>query len=293
VIWARLALLVCALLVPLSQLQIDRRMGRFRSTEEILYLWSGQDVRRLFPGVELLMADVYWLRTVQYFGGQRAFSTQKKFELLEPLIDITVTLDPRFEIAYRYGATFLSEPWPVGAGRPEAGVRLLERGAKANPRSWFIQQNLGFFIYYHLGDPQRAAQALLAAARLPGAPAWLETMAADFLGRGGDRETARKMWRRMYEQAEEGQLRRNARQHLEYLDAEDMIDRLNERIQQFQKSHGRYPASLAELVSAGLLPRVPADPAGVPFAYDAASGTVSLARESRLWREVIKPRPRS
>lgn len=292
-IWTRLLALACALLVPLAQLRIDRKMGRFRSTEEILYLWSGEDVRRLFPGLELLMADVYWLRTLQYFGGQRAFSTEKRFEVLEPLIDITVTLDPRFEIAYRYGATFLAEPWPVGAGRPEAGVRLLERGVKANPRSWLIQQNLGFFIYFHLGDAQRAAQVLLEAARRPGAPHWLETMAADFLGRAGDRETARKMWRRLYEQAEEGPLRRNARQHLEYLDAEDMIDRLNEMIQLFRERNGRNPSALGELARAGLLPGVPTDPAGVPFAYDASTGTLSLSPESRLWRQVIKPRPRS
>lgn len=292
-IWARIVGLACALLVPLTQLRIDQRMGHFRAAEEILYLWSGEDVRRLFPGLENLMADIYWLRTVQYFGGQRAFGTEKRFEVLEPLIDIAVTLDPRFEIAYRYGATFLSEPWPLGADQPEAGVRILERGATANPRSWFILQNLGFFIYFHLGDGKRAGEVLLEAAGLPGAPTWLEPLAADFIGRAGDRETARKMWRHMYDQAEEGPLRRNARQHLEYLDAEDMIDRLNERVELFRKLAGRNPATLAELAGAGLR-RIPTvDPAGVPFAYDASSGIVSLSRESRLRRELIKPRRRS
>lgn len=292
-IWARLSALACAALIPFLQMRIDRSQGSFRSAEEILYLWSGDDVRRLFPGLELVMADVYWLRTVQYFGGQKAFSTEKRFDLLEPLINITVTLDSRFEIAYRYGATFLSEPWPVGAGRPEAGVRLLERGAAANPRSWLIQQNLGFFIYFYLQDSQRAARVLLDAARLPGAPSWLETMAADFLARGGDRETARKLWRRMYDQSEEGQLRKNAGQHLEYMDAEDIVDKLDEKIAQFRARQGRNPGSLAEVVQAGLLPAVPLDPAGVPLVYDASSGHVSLSKQSRLWRADIKPRPRS
>lgn len=291
--WARIVAVACALLVPLTQLRIDERMGRFRATEEILYLWSGEDVRRLFPGLEDLMADVYWLRTVQYFGGQRAFGREKKFDVLEPLVDITVTLDKRFEIAYRYGATFLSEPWPVGADQPEAGVRVLERGAKANPRSWYLRQTLGFFIYYHLGDAKRAADVLLEAARLPGAPFWLETLAADLVGRAGEREIARKLWQHMYDQAEEGPLRRNARQHLEYLDAEDMIDRLNEQLEIFRRRAGRNPSTLGELARAGL-PRIPiVDPAGVPFAYDASSGIVSLSRESRLWRETLKPRRRS
>ena len=92
-----------------------------------LYLWSGQHVRRLFPGFENLVADIYWLRTVQYFGGQRAFAQDKQFELLEPLIDITITLDPRLEIAYRYGATFLASrrrgggPAAIGRRAPGAG----------------------------------------------------------------------------------------------------------------------------------------------------------------------------
>jgi len=293
VTWVRLAALVCAALVPVLQMRIDATLGRYRTTEEILYLWSGEDVRKLFPGLEGLMADVYWIRTVQYFGGQRAFGKDKKFEVLEPLIDITVTLDPRFEIAYRYGATFLAEPWPVGAGRPEQGVRLLERGARANPSSWFIYQNLAFFTYYYLNDAQRAARVLLEGARLPGAPPWLETLAADMLGRSGDRETARTLWRRMFEQAEEGPLRQNARRHLEFLEADDRIAALQARARLFQERRGRNPESLDELRAAGLLSGPAVDPTGVPFAYDSKSGTVSLSPGSRLWRPDSQPRPKS
>ena len=292
-IWARLGALLCAALIPLLQLRIDGSLGRYRTTEEILYLWSGQDVRRLFPGLEQLMADVYWIRTVQYFGGQRAFGKDKKFEVLEPLVDITVTLDPRFEIAYRYGATFLAEPWPVGAGRPEQGVRLLERGARANPRSWFIHQNLGFFIFFYLGDAQRASRMLLESSRLPGAPTWLETLAADLLGRSGDRETARALWRRMYEQAEDGPLRENARRHLVFLEADDRVDELAAQVRRFRERQGRNPASLDELRASGLLPGPALDPTGVPFAYDAESGTVSVSPSSRLWRPNNLPRPKS
>ena len=101
---------------------VDARRGRVPGPGGGLYLWSGQHVRRLVPGLRDLLADIYWLRTVQYFGGQRAFAKDKQFELLEPLTDITTTLDPRMEIAYRYGAIFLAEPHPVGAGEPRKAV---------------------------------------------------------------------------------------------------------------------------------------------------------------------------
>ena len=39
-----------------------------------------------------------------------------EYQLLYPLLDITTTLDPHFNIAYRFGAIFLSEPYPGGAG---------------------------------------------------------------------------------------------------------------------------------------------------------------------------------
>jgi hypothetical protein len=287
----RALLLGFATLVPLVQAQLDARFGPHRAQREVLYVWSGEHLKKLWPGLELVTADIYWLRTVQYFGGERVFGS-RRFELLEPLIDITVTLDPRFEIAYRYGATFLAEPWPTGAGDPEAAVRLLERGARALPQSWLMRQLLGFFVYFHLGEPKRAAEVMLEGARLPGAPTWFTTMAADFLGRAGERETARRIWRHMLEQAEDARLRRNAQSHLDYLDAEEMIEKLDELVAGYRGRFGRNPASLREMLAAGVMPFVPLDPSGAAFAYDPATGSVSISRSSPLWRAILRPRKR-
>jgi hypothetical protein len=278
----RLGLVALAAVVPLAQQQLDDELGRYRAQREILYLWSGEHVKRLLPGFEGLLADIYWLRTVQYFGGQRVFAADKSFDLLEPLIDITTTLDARLEIAYRYGATFLAEPWPLGAGRPEGGVALLERGARNLPRSWLIRQNLGFFIFLFLGDARRASDVLLEASRIEGAPYWLETMAAQFLAKGGERPLARSLWRQMYAQAEEGPLKRNALFHLQYLDAQDALDALNAEAKAFAARTGRPPRSAEELFGRRLVQL--ADPTGVPYQFDAATGTFALSRQSRLWR---------
>lgn len=286
---ARALLVAFAVLVPPTQQQIDASFGPHRAQREVLYIWSGDQVRNLFPGLENLMADIYWLRTVQYFGGERIWGGAT-FELLEPLVNITVALDPRFEIAYRYGATFLSEPWPLGAGKPEAGVRLLERGARNLPKAWLIRQNLGFFLYLHLGDARRASEVLMEAARLPGAPFWLETMAADLLVQGGERETARRLWRRLYDQAEEGRLKTNALRHLQYLDAQEQIDQLEQRVRLLEQRTGRRPLRLQDLVEAGLLRSVPLDPAGARFDYDQATGKISVSRRSPLWRPVLRTR---
>jgi hypothetical protein len=270
--------------VPLTQRRLDGLRGRFAAHEEGLYLWSGAHVKRLFPGFENLAADLYWIRTVQYFGGTRLFSEDRDFALLEPLIDITVTLDPRFDIAYRYGAVFLSESKPTGAGRPRSGIALLERGARANPSNWRLKKELGYFYYVFLHDPQSAARVLLEAADVPGAAWWLRTMAADVLGRGGDRATARRMWSQMYEEEEQGALKRNALVNVQIIDALDMRDRIQALVDAFRARAGRNPHALDELVAAGMAARIPADPTGVPFDYDAHAGHVSIAQRSTLWR---------
>ena len=279
-----LALLLLLPAVPWTQAQIDRRAGEFRAQEEVLYLWSGTQVKWLFPGFEGLAADVYWLRTVQYFGGQRLFAARKRFELLRPLIDITTTLDPRLEIAYRYGALFLSEPPPTGAGRPREGVLVLERGVQNNPRAWRLRQDLGFFHYVYLHDPEGAAAVLNEAAELPGAAFWLRMLAADVLAKGGERANSRRMWQQMYDQAEPGIIKENAALRLRILDSRDLADRLTELVAEFERRTGRRPARLAELRSAGLWGGRLVDASGTPFGYDPGKGRVFIERASPMWR---------
>jgi hypothetical protein len=279
----RVAVVLLALLVPLIQGRIDARRGRFQAQEEGLFVWSGPHVRSLSPGLENVLADIYWLRTVQYFGGTRAFATDKKFELLEPLINITTTLDPRFELAYRYGAIFLAEPLPNGAGQPKAAVALLAKGARENPESWRIRQDWGFVTFFFLHDAKEASRILEDASRLPGAPIWLHTSAADFLTKGGERETARKVWLHLFEQTE-GNMRDNARFNLNRLDALDAVDAHQAAVKEFEQRFGRLPASLGELGPAGLLRAPLVDVSRVPYDYDPRTGTVSIGHTSYLWR---------
>lgn len=276
--------------IPFFQARIDDRLGTFRSQEEVLYLWRGEQVERLFPGFEALAADIYWLRTVQYFGGQRAFSDGRNFDLLRPLIDITTTLDPRLDIAYRYGAVFLSEPPPVGAGRPRDGIEILEKGVRAQPESWRLRQDLGFFHYLYLHDAVTASKILTEASAMPGAAYWLRTMAADILLESGDRKNARRMWRQIFEQSEEGVMRANAAQRLQVLDAEDLADALSARVVEYQRAHGEEPASLEALRRSGAWSGPLVDPTGAPFEYDRSEGRVKISSESTLWRPEKGPR---
>jgi hypothetical protein len=278
-----LLLLVLGAAAVAAHVRLDRSLSAL--VPEDPSLWAGREVKRLVPGFEGLLADVYWLRTVQYFGGQRAFAGGKRFELLYPLIDVTVTLDPRLEIAYRYGATFLAEPKPGGAGEPEKAVAVLERGVEALPDNWRLRQHLGFLVYLFLHDSERAARILTEAAELPGAAYWLRTLAADILMKGGERRAARAMWLQMYEQGEEGIIKDNALYRLRELDALDQADALTRAAAEIEKRTGRRPASLGEIASFARVRAV--DSTGVPFEYDPTSGRVEVSKRSTLWRPPV------
>jgi hypothetical protein len=284
-----LAALPLLALVFWLQARIDAHLGLFRAQQEVLYLWSGQHVRRLVPGFESLAADLYWLRAVQYFGGQKVFGRDTRMELLEPLLDITVTLDPRMEVAYRYGAIFLAEPVPIGAGRPRQAVALLERGVAALPANWRLRQDLGFIHFLHLGEAHRASEVLREASELPGAPFWLRTLAADVLARGGDRATAKRMWRQIHDQSD-GAVRANALVNLQVLEALDEAERLTQVVAEFARRTGGRPRSLDELAGSGLLRRRAVDSEGVPFEYDAETGRVRVSPRSPLYRPDREPK---
>lgn len=276
--------LAAAAAVPWVQARVDGALGDFRAQNEVLYLWKGSQVKRLVPGFEQLAADLYWLRTVQYFGGERVFAAEKRFDLLYPLIEITTTLDPRMEIAYRYGAVFLAEQYPIGAGRPDLGITVLERAVQNNPASWRLRQELGFFHFVYRRDAKRAAEVLVEASRIPGAAFWLKNLAAEILGKGGEGDIARRMWREMFEQSE-GAIKENARIHLMALDAAAAVDLLNGRVALFRERMGRLPRDLGELSAAGLARGPLVDPIGIPFEYDSQTGKVAVSRTSYLRRD--------
>src|SRR5687768_11320098 len=95
---------------------VDESAPRQTIDEEALYLSSGKTIKRMSLGLDALVADIYWIRTVQYFGGKvidsglplsSAVTKDLRMDLLAPLLDIVVTLDPQHLPAYRFGAIFL------------------------------------------------------------------------------------------------------------------------------------------------------------------------------------------
>ncbi len=265
------------------QLEIDRRMVPYRDAPDMLWIPSGKILKKLSLGQDGFIADLYWTRAVQYYGSRRR-DNKTDFSLLAPLLNITVDLDPNLLVAYRFGALFLAESSPRGAGQPEEAVRLIRKGIQANPEQWRLWYDLGFTYYRDLQDYPAAAAAFLQGSKDPHAQPWMKVMAAVISQRGGNRETSRFLWTELYQSAEDNTIRQNALEHLQGLKALDDMEELEKRVNLFQEQTGRWPQSLTELLSAGLLKGIPTDPSGFPYQIT-GDGKIKLHPRSKIRME--------
>lgn len=278
-VWWLLLMCSVAALWPLQR-AIDHSRQQLPENTEILYATSGEALRHWSMGFNGLLADIYWTRAVQYYG-RRSLDHATRFDLLEPLIRITTELDPHLLIAYRFGAIFLAEKPPEGAGQPERALTLVRRGIVANPDYWRFWQDVGFIDYWDLKDYKAAERAFETGARQPGALVWMRAMAATVAAQGGEWQTSRLLWSEIYSTAGSEQVRRSAIKHLAAMQAQQEMAQLNALVAQYRKAHGNTPHSLGDLVRAGCLKAVPLDPSGVPYVLK-PDGRVGLGQGSAI-----------
>lgn len=264
------------------------------SAEDSLYVTSGQTIRRLTVGYSGIAADLYWIRAIQYYGGVKlrlqdapraasrpAAGAPAEYTLLYPLLDLTTTLDPLFNIAYRFGSIFLAEPYPGGAGRPDLAITLLEKGLATRPDKWEYMEDIGFIHYWWRHDYPAAAGWFEKASQVPGAPWFLKSLAATTLAEGGDRRSSRTMWEAIRQSAEIEWLKNDADRRLVQLDTADFIDQVQADVNR-ARAAGATATNWQDLVRAGAMRGVPVDPTRTPLELD-SSGTVHLSRQSPLF----------
>jgi hypothetical protein len=269
---ARLLAVLPLLLAAAVGLQVmrDRDHRPFEPPAGALWFRSGEAVKRMALGYDTVLSDLYWMRAIVYYGGQRLQTTATpNYDLLYSLLDLVTTLDPRFNVAYRFGAIFLAEAYPSGPGRPDQAIALLQRGIERTGR-WEYMHDIGFVYYWWLRDYPRAAEWFERAARVPGSPAWLKPLAATTLAVGGDRQSSRLIWQQLLESNDSEWLRGNAQFRLDQLDAKHAA------------ATGSVAQSWQVLAPALGLRRAPLDPAGVPLVINPTTGRVGLAADSPL-----------
>ena len=241
---------------------------------------SPETARRLSLGFNGLAADWYWLNALQYIGRKLEEQTPRgqevpqaaeldRLKALDPrvlvrLFDMISTLDPRFTAVYEFAAVVL----PVVD--VAAAVALLEKGIQANPDQWYLHQQLAY-IYWQRGDYLAAADAFRRGARMTTAR-WMEYMAKNMEAKGDDPQVARAMYSRMYEQAQDDQVKQWALKRLMELRSLEERAEIRRVLAAFVAAQTRCPGAwgdvAAPLRAAGLRTDgrgQPLDPSDTPY----------------------------
>lgn len=270
---------VSVLGIPFVSRQLD--VLRPQATlEEVLYIQSAKTVRYASLGYTGLAACIYWTRAVQYFG-EKHMDNAMRYDLLKPLLNLATDLDPKLIVAYEFGSIFLSQPPPQGAGQPDDAAALVEKGIVQNPDQWRLYYYLGFIHYSERQDYLAAAHAFERGAQVPGAHPWLKVMAAAARQRGGDIETARYLWTRIYESTEDKMVKETALTRLAALRVDSDVLYLQSLTRKYAEHFGGYPARWDQLIAAGYVQGVPVDPTMAPYRL-MPDGRIEVADPKKL-----------
>jgi hypothetical protein len=277
-----ICLLCVALLKPVQD-KFEMRRGEPEPDPDLLYFSSPTAVKRIALGFDGLLADFYWMRSIQYYGRrEEADKRTVRFKNLYTLLDITTTLDPNLKDSYRTGSMFLSEPEPIGAGQPRQALKLLDKGIAVHPQEWQLRYDKGFVYYLYLQDYKSAGETWMEASKLSTTPHWMAGLAAMSLSKGDAVDVAIALWQRQYRESDRADVRENARNHLLSFQVASDLATLEALIAKYRAKTGSFPRSLLELNRGRTRPYATVDPLGTPYDYDPETGNVWLSLDTKI-----------
>ncbi|MFY9223794.1 MAG: hypothetical protein WAQ98_14065 [Blastocatellia bacterium] len=245
---ALIIIITCfAILYPLQKF-LDTNRPPQKQVENILYVASPKTVKQFAFGFDGALSDLYWLRSVQYYGRQLLterneldYSRKIDHTLLYPLLDITTTLDHEYGAAYLFGALFLPDH------DFDLALKLINKGIANNPKSWRLYQSLGT-IYWKRRDYEKASATFLKGGDLPNAPKWMKIISGVLLARGGSRATACQLYANLYQEATDDLTRGQMEMQIKRVYALDEVDFLNTLIDRYKQATSQCPESLSMLI---------------------------------------------
>ena len=209
-----IAVLVLVLALVLVSARSVEELSAEKRRLETLYLPSGEFLDQASLGYRNLVADILWMKTVQYYGGYRL--GHNDLALFTHLIDVITDLDPQFVFAYLFGGLVIAED----LGYFEEGMAFIKKGIENNPTDWWLVFELGFLNYVYARDFDMAAHYFRLASRLPGADQITMRFAAFVSAKAGHTETSIVMWEELSRTSDNPHIRQLAKNYMEKLKVE-------------------------------------------------------------------------
>lgn len=251
------------------------------------------EVARSFTfGFAPLAADYTFVQAIQLHGSRPKSSLYAagtaSDRLMARLLNYSVDMDPKFDGAYRFAGTALPRHTVDGkAAGVIAAEALLQRGMRERPDDWRIPFQLGFLESFYLNHMDAAARAMSVAARTPGAPRYIGFLATRLAADAGAVDMGEQLAAAMEAQTTEEGAREEWKERRLDLRMERELREIEAAAARFKARTSAWPQTIAELVRAGDLPRVPPEPHGGHY-FLTSEGE---ARSSAVPRLRVRGRP--
>ncbi len=255
--------LICsylAVFIPFNQYLKDRPVA-----VKLGMLPEGEALKLVCGDQRELVAQYAVTKVLFYFGtlvenwSNRVKIPAEYYNMFRT-IETAVKLDPYNMDAYYFVQAAFT--WEIGRIRDVNKVLIY--GMKFRTRDYTLPFYVGFNYAYFLKDYKDAAPYMKRAAELSGNPLYT-TLAARYFYEAGQNDLGILFLDDMASESKNREIKKvyELRKH-----ALTAVRYLQKGVARFRAKQGRLPADLAELVSAGIISKIPTDPYGGRFYLD-------------------------
>lgn len=142
---------------------------------------DGKNITPSLLGFDHFAADLYWIKTIQYVGG----NVRAKKPALYNFANLITTIDPNFTKAYKLAILLLPD-----GGLLDETEKLIQKSEQENPENWEALFQAGFFYYYYKEDNEKALEYYEKCTRIKGCLGGAKRMIKNIQTRAGKYEVA-------------------------------------------------------------------------------------------------------
>jgi tetratricopeptide (TPR) repeat protein len=210
-----------------------------------------------------LASDMIFLNTLAFVGGRKKGENNRDiWQWLYKALDASSYLNPHNVDPY-----FIAQGFLTWHGRMFQETNdLLDRGMTFRKNDWRIPFFIGFNYYYFLNKPEKGAQYLESAARMPDSPrAALVVLASRLYSESARTELALAIVKDDLDKSKDDSLREIYQNRLESLKNRLKIEKA---VEAYEKINKKKPRSLDVLVAKKFLEQIPGDLEGGEYFLD-------------------------
>lgn len=227
-----------------------------------------------------LIADYFWVQTLQAVS---LANTPSEYRDIYDYATLVTELDPRFEPVYMFaGATIPVQDRQGRWYNTEESTELLELGVRRFPNQLTMRILLSYNLANFRHNYRGAAENLIEASKLPRAPSYLPALATRLYAQAGDFDAGLALARSIRDSTQDTTTHDLFDHRVKELELERILRGLDDLLKQYQARFGHPAGALVELVHAGMLERLPADPLGGTLEIGSDGRSRSTAESKRL-----------